>query len=64
MVSNCLIKHFILFFSQTFVLISTIYLYDVVISLGLYDTEVRLGLYDAEVSLGLYDGSFGVFKQK
>ena len=60
----------VLFFFQTLVSISTIYLYDVVISLclydtgvslGLYDAEVSLGLYDAEVSLGLYDGNFGVF---
>ncbi len=56
-------------FFQTFVSTSTIYLYDIIISLCLYDTEVSLylydvislSLYDIQVSLDLYDESFGVF---
>jgi hypothetical protein len=46
------------FFFQTLVSISTIDLYDFVISLCLYATEVSLGLYYVVISLGLYDVSF------
>jgi len=56
--AGCRVRNSRRIFFQTFVLISTIYLYDVVISLCLYDTGVSLGLYDTDLSEGLYDLSF------